>query len=76
MKQDKKTEKKLLFAKIAYAFTFILIVSFIYSIFSTEITNTISIAVIILAGIVSAGTSDIVAKWIVFKFLGVSYEKE
>lgn len=76
MKQDKKTDKKLLFAKIAYAFTFIVIVSFIYSFFNSQITDTISIVVIIFAGIVSAGTSDVVAKWIVFRFFGFSYEKE
>ncbi|MEA5018180.1 MAG: hypothetical protein VB009_05630 [Erysipelotrichaceae bacterium] len=74
MKQDKKTEKRLFIAKVAYAAVFIMIVSLIYSMFSGKLDNTISILIILGAGLASAGTSDYAANFIVFKLFGKSYQ--
>lgn len=75
MKQDKKTDRKLMFAKFAYVFAFILIVSLIYSLFREVIDDLFSIVIILIAGLVSAGTSDFVADQLVFKIFGKSYIK-
>jgi len=73
MTQDKKTTRLLMFAKFIYMFVFIVLVSFIYSLFSEGLDNLISILIIMFAGLISAGTSDFVADWLVFKLFGKSY---
>ena len=60
-------------AKFIYMFIFIVIVSFVYSLFNDKIDSLFSILIILFAGLISAGTSDYVADWLVFKIFGKNY---
>lgn len=73
MTQDKKTTRLLMVAKFIYMFVFIVLVSLIYSLFSNKLDDIFSIMIILFAGLFSAGTSDFVADWLVFKLFGKNY---